>query len=77
MKTRFIQKLYTNAAIICFFVLVFMPGTAMSKDHGFCPGEKLTFKVRWAFVTAAIVTIEILPCDTINGEPAFHFLIQS
>jgi hypothetical protein len=74
MKTRYTQILYTNAAIICIFVLLLAPGIAMSKDLGFGPGEKLTFKVRWSFVTAAKVTLEILPCEYINGEPALHFL---
>ena len=74
MKTRHTQILYTNAAIICIFILLLIPGIAMSKDFGFYPGEKLTFKVRWSFITAAKVTLEVLPCENINGEPALHFL---
>ncbi|MGD9162400.1 MAG: DUF3108 domain-containing protein [Desulfobacteraceae bacterium] len=74
MRTRYVQILYINVAITCIFILLIMPGVAISKDHGFYPGEKLTFKVRWSVVTAAIVTLEILPYESINGEQAFHFL---
>lgn len=74
MKTRNNQLLYTTIVITCIFVLLFMPKASTSKNHGFYPGEKLTFKVRWSFVTAAKVTLEVLPCETVNGEPALHFL---
>jgi len=74
MKTRYIQLFYTTTVTVCIFIMLFAPGIAMSKDHGFYPGEKLTFHVKWSFVTAARVTLEVLPCGSIDGEPAFHFL---
>lgn len=74
MKTRNIHLIYINAAVICLLALFLMPGIASSRDLGFYPGEKLTFKVRWSVITAAKVTLEILPCENIDGEPALHFL---
>ena len=74
MKARYTQLVYTTAGIIWIFVLLIMPGIAMSKDLGFYPGEKLTFKVKWSFITAAEVTLEVLPFESIDDEPAFHFL---
>ncbi|MBN2417849.1 MAG: DUF3108 domain-containing protein [Deltaproteobacteria bacterium] len=46
----------------------------MSKDHGFYPGEKLTFEVNWSFIKAAEVSLEILPYEELDGKPVFHFL---
>ena len=60
--------------ILFLFYAVMMPGTAKSKDLGFYPGEKMTFRVRWAFVVAGEVTLEILPYENIDGKPAYHFL---
>lgn len=59
---------------ICIFIQLLIPSTALAKDLGFYPGEKLTFEVHWAFVKAAEVTLEVLPSENLNGKPALHFL---
>lgn len=74
MKSRYIHLSGITFVIICIFILFLMPGIAISKELGFSSGEKLTFKVRWSFITAATVTLEILPCENVNGEQALHFL---
>ena len=74
MKTRYKQLSYIAALTLSIFIQTLMPGTGMSEELGFCPGEKMTFEVYWSFIKAAEVTIEILPYENIDGEPAFHFL---
>jgi hypothetical protein len=39
----------------------------------FCPGEKLTFQVKWAFIPAAEGVLEVMPLEEINGVKSYHF----
>ncbi|MBW1803417.1 MAG: DUF3108 domain-containing protein [Deltaproteobacteria bacterium] len=43
----------------------------------FLPGEKLTFEVRWAFIRAGEVVLEIRPLSEINGRKTYHFVMTS
>ena len=49
-------------------------GTAPS---AFAPGEKLVFELRWAFITAGTATLEVLPMQTVQGQPAYHFRLTA
>jgi hypothetical protein len=48
---------------------------ATERVYPFCPGEKLTFQVKWGFIPAGEVVLEILPMETINGARVYHFLM--
>jgi hypothetical protein len=41
------------------------------------PGEKLQYKVYWAMIEAADVTLEILPMEKSGGAQAFHFAMTA
>ncbi len=41
------------------------------------PGEKLQYKVYWAMIEAADVTLEILPMEKLSGTPALHFAMTA
>jgi len=43
----------------------------------FPPGEKLTFQVRWSFIPAGKVVLEILPVETLYGLSAYHFVMTA
>lgn len=43
----------------------------------FIPGEKLTFRVRWAFITAGEAILEVRPLDTVKGIRAYHFVLTA
>lgn len=58
-----------------------LPATAGQTDiptnRAFVPGEKLVFELRWAFITAGTATLEVLPMETIDGQPAYHFSLAA
>ena len=74
MKIRYKNISYITAVTICIFIQLLLPVTGMSKDLGFYPGEKMTFEVKWSFIKAAEVTLEVLPNENIDEKPALHFL---
>jgi hypothetical protein len=43
----------------------------------FAPGEKLTFQVRWSFIPAGKVVLQILPIETLDGLTAYHFVMTA
>ena len=43
----------------------------------FSPGEKLTFQVRWSFIPAGKVVLQILPIETLDGLSAYHFVMTA
>lgn len=54
-----------------------------SVSHGgesripFSPGEKMTLQVRWAFIPAGEVVLEILPFEKVNGMKSYHFAMTA
>jgi hypothetical protein len=46
-------------------------------DFPFYPGEKLTFRLRWAFIPAGEAVLEVLPIKIINGVQAYHFVMTA
>ncbi len=51
--------------------------SANKREIPFKPGEKLHFKVRWGFIRAGEVTLQILPIEEVNGEKVLHFLMSA
>jgi len=45
--------------------------------RAFVPGEKLVFDLRWAFISVGTATLEVLPMQTIQGQPACHFVLTA
>jgi len=45
--------------------------------RAFVPGEKLVFDLRWSFISVGTATLEVLPMQTINGQPASHFVLTA
>jgi len=43
----------------------------------FFPGEKLAFRVKWSFIPAGEVLLEILPMETLNGIESYHFTMTA
>ena len=50
---------------------------AAMNQFPFSPGEKLTFQVRWSFIPAGKVILEILPVETLDGRSAYHFVMTA
>ncbi|MEE8398231.1 MAG: DUF3108 domain-containing protein [Desulfobacterales bacterium] len=48
---------------------------AMDDSFPFQPGERLTFRLRWSFVPAGEAILEVLPLETLNGQPVLHFVM--
>ena len=49
--------------------------SAFEQDLPFSPGEKLTFKLKWMFITAGEAALEVFPFKTINNVKSYHFVL--
>jgi len=59
-------------------ILLLMAGSSQAAENiPLRPGEKLQYKVYWAMIEAADVTLEILPMEKLDGEPAYHFAMTA
>lgn len=66
--------------ITIFSVLITMhtfDAVTMASDTPFHPGEKLEFELRWGVVPAGKVVMEVLPLETIDGVPVYHFVLSA
>lgn len=43
----------------------------------FQPGEHLVYELKWEFIKAGEATLSVLPLETVNGKPAFHFAMTA
>jgi LysM repeat protein len=43
----------------------------------FCAGEKLTFDVKWKFITVGSATMEIQGIDAVSGRQAYHIVTDA
>lgn len=50
---------------------------ASSEKIAFHPGEKMTFRVTWAFVVAGEATLEFLPYEKFEDADSCHFLFTA
>ncbi len=73
---KFVQPLLLLAV---FLTGPLPPVGAAEKDAvtAFAPGERLVFELRWAFLTVGTATLEVLPLQTINAQPARHFVMTA
>jgi len=53
------------------------PVNAAEKDFPFRPGERLTYQLKWSFVTVGEAVLEVLPVETVNGLKAYHFVLTA
>jgi hypothetical protein len=62
----------------CILVLLScLYGEAFSREIPFSPGEKMTFRVRWAFVTAGEATLEFMPYEKYEGIDSCRFVFTA
>ena len=55
-------------------VIVFSGSTnAFGDNFLFNAGEKLTFEIKWLFISAGEVVFEILPMETMDGIRMHHY----
>lgn len=76
MRIVRIGRLLTAAA--AFWLLATAgPGAAEPLDVPFVPGETLTFELRWGFIPAGSAVLRVLPIETLQGEPVYHFVMEA
>ncbi|MBN2468293.1 MAG: DUF3108 domain-containing protein [Deltaproteobacteria bacterium] len=82
-KKKIVQKRCWGRALVGGFIslLVFCPlihGVgAMEGAIPFFPGERLTYEVKWSFIPAGKVILEVLPVETIDGVQSYHFVMTA
>jgi hypothetical protein len=66
-------------AILIFIIMGLLSGYGVTsnKKIPFYPGEKMTYRVRWAFVVAGEVTLEFLPHEKFEDVNSCHFLFTA
>jgi hypothetical protein len=52
-------------------------GFSNSEINAFFPGEKLTYCIKWGYIPAGYSYLEVLPNETWNGQPVFHFQLKA
>jgi hypothetical protein len=72
---------YPTMKAACFLSALFLAmllsaGVEAAKPP-FQPGERLTFELRWAFVRAGEVVLEVRPTTTFESLPARHFTVNA
>jgi len=71
-----VQLVFKFIVMAFMMILCFAENTkAVEKALPFCPGEKLTFQVRWSFIPAGVAVLEVLPIETIHGIKSYHFVM--
>jgi len=66
--------------IISLAILTCLSGYSAAADkHSlpFSPLEKITFRVKWAFITAGEANLELLPMESVNGIKSFHIVFTA
>lgn len=43
----------------------------------FAPGEKLMFDLKWGIIPAGTALLEVLPVETLDGIPVYHFVLTA
>jgi len=74
-----VMKAVFKTVSIAMLVLVLLTGWAQGGEatYPFAPGEKLTFDLKWGSIGAGEAVLWIMPMKTINGQPAYHFLMTA
>ena len=67
--------------IFIIFVALSFAGVGLAQPQGgdvpFSPGERLTFVLKWGFITAGKATLEVHPMETVNGVESYHFVMTA
>ena len=76
-KNHKLTPLYLRISIIFLLFFVFFQNPSHGSDTplAFQPGEKLTFELKWSFITAGEAVLEVMPIEKINGIDAYHFVM--
>lgn len=72
--------MWNRILIALVLVIILTPGESVSicqdvSQLPFRPGEKLTFELKWEFISAGTAVLEVLPMTEVDGIPARHFLL--
>jgi hypothetical protein len=71
------RKSIVFAMIFAFCMSMLLPVSVQAAAPPFRPGEKLTFELRWAFIKAGSVVLEVQPPTMYESQPAQHFTVQA
>jgi len=69
----------SNFAFLSALISLTLTSMAVAQDNDlpFQPGEKLTFVLKWESIKAGEAVLEVLPVESVNGEPAYHFVMTA
>jgi hypothetical protein len=71
------QRTTVLAFLFLFCMALVLPTGSQAAPAPFRPGEKLTFELRWAFIQAGEVVLEVQPPTTFDSLPANHFTVRA
>ncbi|MBN1849524.1 MAG: DUF3108 domain-containing protein [Deltaproteobacteria bacterium] len=74
---RFKGSILLKAFFLLIGLLIETTSWASDIHSPFHSKERLVFKVRWAFIHAGDVVLEILPTESIEGVQAYHFVMSA
>ena len=74
---NYMRRMFLRAVFAVCILLLMGGSSKASENTPLRPGEKLQYKVYWAMIEAADVTLEILPMEKLSGAPAFHFAMTA
>ncbi len=73
-------SLAVRAVAILAMALFLSPGGAAGQEPGrvcFSAGERLVYDIKWTVIPAGRVTLEVLPDEEVNGQPARRFAMTA
>ncbi len=76
---RYKVKVFIIFVLTVFCTLPANADIAKTDEHNlpFTIGEKATYQLRWGFIPAGHATLARFPDQDVNGEPAYHFVLQA
>ena len=84
MHRQFTQKKFStfcNFPDIVFlfitFLTIFSSNNSFAASSAFTHGEKQLFQIRWGFIPAGEVTLEVLKPDNSPPDAAYHFILTA
>jgi hypothetical protein len=67
----------TIGILLMLCIAALAPGRAQAEPFPFSPGERLTFELRWAFIRAGEVVLEVHPPTMYDQTPARQFTVKA
>ncbi|KPA11973.1 conserved hypothetical protein, secreted [Candidatus Magnetomorum sp. HK-1] len=73
------MKIAQCLLIISIYFFVLHADIALSEQPitAFYPGEKLTYRLKWGYISAGQSVLEVLPDTKIGSQHAFHFQLKA